>query len=134
MSKKTLDTKWFNVFLFVFLIALDQVTKYFARPVFYNDQFAFSLPVPIWLMYGLYLFFISTMLTFVYRHFKQFTTWQILGWLLIFAGAFSNIGERIYLGYVRDWIYILNGVFNLADGYIICGIIILLFSKSFDKN
>ena len=52
-------------------------------------------------------------------------------WMLIFAGAASNIGERILLGYVRDFIYITfykwTGVYNAADFYILIGIVILLF-------
>lgn len=117
------------VFLFGFLVFVDQVTKNLSRFKFHNAVFAFSLPLPVWLIYGLYLFFISAMLTYVYRHFKQFSLQQNLAWLLIFAGAFSNIGERISHGYVVDWIYILNGIFNLADGYIILGIIILLAGR-----
>jgi lipoprotein signal peptidase len=59
---------------------------------------------------------------------------------MIFAGAASNIGERILLGYVRDFIYISlykwTGVYNAADGYIILGIVLLLIKSASvnDKN
>ena len=60
--------------------------------------------------------------------------------VLTFAGALSNVVERIVLGSVRDFIYIIFyhwvGVYNLADGYIIAGIILLLLrsTRMIDKN
>jgi lipoprotein signal peptidase len=48
-------------------------------------------------------------------------------WALIVAGAVSNIGERLLLGSVRDYIRLSTGIFNLADGYILMGMFILLW-------
>lgn len=116
--------------MFAILVFVDQLSKYRAVRVFYNAAFAFSLPVPVWLIYVIYFFLLLAMTAYCAKHYARFDSAQILGWTLIFAGAFSNIGERLVLGFVRDWIYILSGVFNLADGYIIAGIILLLTNKS----
>lgn len=47
---------------------------------------------------------------------------------LIFIGAFSNLLDRIYYGYVIDFIDLsFFSVFNLADIYITCGLFLTLF-------
>ncbi len=108
------------------LIFIDQLTKNLAENKFLNFQFAFSLPVGAGVMFFLYALILVLILNYCLKHYSQFTKIEWLAWLAIFAGALSNIIERIVLGYVRDWIYILNGVLNLADFYIIAGVIILL--------
>lgn len=112
---------------FFLLVTIDQLTKRLAVPMFLNDRFAFSLPLPIWAMYGIYIVVLGGSAWYVRPRWRVLPGWQRLAWILVWAGAISNIGERLVLGYVRDWIYIVNGVFNLADGYILLGIAILLF-------
>lgn len=112
---------------FFLLVAIDQFTKRLPELAFLNDRFAFSLPLPVWVMYAIYAAVLGGSVWYVWGRRNVLDGWQKLAWLLVWAGALSNIGERLVLGYVRDWIYILNGVFNLADGYILLGIAILLF-------
>ena len=131
MFKDRFPKKFFGWGLvFLFLIVLDQLVKDLTARQFLNYQFAFSLPLPAWLMYLLYALILGTIFIYCGKNFSEFHWQQALAWLLIIAGAVSNIGERIILGYVRDYVYIFTGVFNLADGYIIAGIIILLFCSS----
>lgn len=132
--KKNAPVLWpLGVFLFVLFIFADQAAKYFANRAFYNSAFAFSLPVPVSLMYLIYFIVILGMTYYVFKNYQTFLINTKLAWMLIFAGATSNIGERILLGYVRDFIYITfykwTGVYNVADGYIIIGILILLLSS-----
>lgn len=112
---------------FFLLVAVDQLTKRLPVPMFFNDRFAFSLPLPVWAMYGIYTMVLGGSVWYVWSRWGVLPGWQKLAWVLVWAGAVSNISERLALGYVRDWIYILTGVFNLADGYILVGMIILLF-------
>ncbi len=123
---------------FVFLIVLDQLAKHFAEHIFFNDRFAFSLPVPEPLMYIIYFLVTAGIIYYIAGHYKNFPPSSAAAWVLILAGALSNIGERILLGRVRDFIYISfyrwTGVYNLADGYIIVGITILLMARNNDKN
>jgi lipoprotein signal peptidase len=125
-------------FVFLFLIALDQLSKNFAINIYRNYNFAFSLPLPLWLMYLVYILVIGIIIYYLFTHKVPFSCLTILGWILILSGAFCNIAERIILGYVRDFVYIslfgLTGIYNLADGYIILGILVLLFSNIETKN
>lgn len=120
--------------VFFMLIVLDQITKQRADRIFENHNFAFSLAVPVVLMYGIYSLAIFTMLIYLYRNYHQLLIFEQIAWVLILAGAVSNVGERTIFGFVRDWVYIYTGVFNLADGYIILGILILFFYSLMTKT
>ena len=115
------------VFLFIALVGLDQITKYFAKKIFENHKFAFSLPMPMLLIYFIYFVVLGAIVIYCKNNYRNFSSLQITAWILIFSGALSNISERFVLGYVRDWIYILTGIFNLADFCILLGVIILFF-------
>ena len=138
-SLKNGKTKFcFFVFLFVFLIAIDQIAKYLISRQFYNSAFAFSLPVPITLIYLIYVLVLFGIVYYLVKNYRRLLFMHQLAWLMILAGAASNIGERILLGYVRDFIYITFyhwvGIYNLADGYIIIGILILFLpSKNYSN-
>jgi lipoprotein signal peptidase len=120
------------VFLFVILIIADQLIKYFIpdEKYFLNHNFAFSLPVPGYLMYLVYFFILGGIGHYLFKNFYQLDRISKIAWSMILAGAASNIGERIALGYVRDFIYInlhnWTGIYNVADGYIIVGVVILI--------
>ncbi len=122
---------WFAV-VFV-LIVIDQITKWYAQEnlasLFLNNQFAFSIPLSVPIMYALYTIVLSVVIHYLYKNWKQISIIAQLGWSCILAGGLSNIGERIVLGHVRDFIPLFNGVFNLADVFIIAGVILVLFSN-----
>ena len=121
--------KYPHLLLAVGLILLDQAAKYYVAmhgTVFRNYQFAFSLPVPSQYMYLFYALILGAIVWYMVQHWRNFGPREALAWTLILAGSLSNIGERILNGYVKDFIYILTGVFNFADLYIIAGIILLL--------
>ncbi|MDR1730949.1 MAG: signal peptidase II [Synergistaceae bacterium] len=48
---------------------------------------------------------------------------------LLWAGALGNLLDRVFYGYVIDWIYVLYGYINLADVSLCLGT--LLFFTSF---
>ena len=114
---------------FLLAIAVDQLSKLLPQRIFNNYDFAFSLPLPVWLMYLIYGSVLAAMAYYCKKHYPQFSFLIRFAWTLIFAGAASNIGERILLGYVRDFIYLSlfgwTGVYNLADFYIIISILLL---------
>lgn len=100
----------------------------FSLLIFPNYNFAFSLKLPVALIYLTYALLLVFLLIWFYRlKSKNMLLW--IGLVFVLAGAFSNIGDRIYLGYVRDFIYVFWGnIFNLADLYILAGIILLVFN------
>lgn len=130
IQKNAMNFLKYGVFLFGILVALDQITKDLIAKPFLNNNFAFSLPIPIPLIYIIYFFVITAIGYYIFHHYKSFSLLSFLAWVFILSGAFSNIAERIVQGAVRDWIYIYNGIFNLADFYIILGIIILLLQPN----
>jgi len=127
MSKKT-QVLW-GLVVFLILVAVDQLAKILCGNVYHNFFFAFSLKVPAPLMYVVYFIGIASIAAYLFKHHQNLSKTDFLAWTMILAGAVSNVGERIVLGYVRDWIHIKSGVFNLADGYIILGILILLIGN-----
>ena len=134
IQKRTVPFYLWGGFLFAALIIIDQLIKHFVSHIFLNNRFAFSLPVPSALMYVIYFAVLAGILIYIVKNYKNFTGWIWFAWILILAGAVSNIGERIILGSVRDFIYITvfnwTGIYNLADGYIIVGIVLLLFGHT----
>jgi len=68
--------------------------------------------------------------------FLFFKSWQkrdfllMMGFSLIILGGLSNLFDRIYFGYVIDWIrvfFLPISIFNIADLMIIGGILCLIF-------
>lgn len=117
---------------FFFLILLDQITKrniFFKISIFKNYFFAFSLPIPIAIIYSIYFFVLCGIGYYLYSNYSNIPPVQKLAWTLILAGGVSNIVERIFFGFVIDWIYIYQGVFNLADFFIILGVLILIIPQ-----
>ena len=125
-------------FLVVFGIAVDQYVKYlvFSKTVlpswllhFRNYQFAFSIPLPVWFIHVLYILVLGVAGYYLNKRFKLAGKIELVGWALLFAGGLSNVGERIVLGYVRDYLLIFNGIFNLADLFIIVGILLIFYGQ-----
>ncbi len=60
---------------------------------------------------------------------KTFNGWYLTGFTLIMGGAIGNFIDRIFLGYVRDFIefkFIDFPVFNFADIFLTVGVICYL--------
>lgn len=65
----------------------------------------------------------------VYDYFNHSNNiWYVLGISMIVSGAIGNFVDRIFLGYVRDFISmsIFNFVFNIADIFITFGVIFFI--------
>lgn len=62
-----------------------------------------------------------------------------IGYSLILGGSIGNLFDRVCYGYVRDFINIQIGeynypIFNLADSFIVIGVILLFISAWRDKH
>ena len=131
----------FLVFFSFGLIVLDRLSKWFIlkNPDFYSGRFIdlklfknsdlyfFSLnPIFLNLIIG------AVLLLLVFLFFRSFKKKDIVltsGFSLIILAGLSNFFDRLYFGYVIDWIKIFIlpiSIFNIADVMIITGIICLI--------
>ncbi len=126
-----------NFFLIIFFILLDQLSKYIVRSSggFYicNKGIAFGISVPvilIWIIAITLFFYFDYLISTLKSHLFK------LGLILILAGGISNLLDRATFGCVIDFIDLkFWPVFNLADTFIVLGVIILLLGlKTDNKN
>lgn len=79
---------------------------------------------------------VSIVLVFWIKSLKQEEKIQALGFSFILGGAIGNLIDRIYLGYVIDFIDIYYNAshwpaFNIADSAITIGVVILIVDTVF---
>ncbi len=132
------DTRIWLILLSVCLFGFDQWLKYLAQThqtytwylvdgavgweFFSNPGIAFGISFPL-----VPLFIITPLiLWFFFRTQKQTTLWSRIGFALVCIGALSNMIDRVIYGYVIDYLRMITSMFNLADVYILVGVIILL--------
>jgi signal peptidase II len=100
-----------------------------------NKGIAFSVEIPLFIVKVISIFVIFY---FIYDLFWKNNKQNIIamGKSLIIGGAIGNLIDRIFYGYVTDFIAISNfTIFNLADAFIFSGfILIILFLKKNNKN
>lgn len=138
----------------VLLVAVDQISKYFVRLylkgnplVLMEDVFSFYYHENRGSVWGIlqgkidFLLIVSVFLfaflIYVYIRTPKQKQYFPLFWILVFmlAGAAGNTIDRLFLGFVTDFIYfeLINfPIFNIADCYItVCAFltILLMFTK-----
>jgi signal peptidase II len=127
--------------LVFFLVILDRIFKWLVLkyPDFYSNQF-FELK----LFKNTKLYFISLNPYFLYFligvvllvFIILFLRTRNLGLFLIILGGLSNFFDRIFFGYVIDYLRISIlpiSLFNIADLMIIFGILLILFSRFYPQ-
>ena len=153
------STYFLHILAFVFLVTIDQISKFLVRsyikgnPVSVLDG-VFSLyyhenrgsvwgilqgKVDLLLIVSVFLFAI---LIYVYIKLPKHKFYAPLLWVDVFllAGAAGNTIDRLFFGYVTDFLYfeLINfPIFNIADCYItVCAFltIILAFTKYKDDD
>lgn len=114
-------------FITLFLIFLDQLTKYYSNSPVKNTGIAFGIPIQL---VGIILMNILLLILLLYFAKKELNLRSRLAQYLlafVFAGGISNLIDRLYHGYVIDFISIwIWPTFNLADIYITVGILLLI--------
>ncbi len=138
-------SSFFWIVTFIVLIVVDQFikmlafkkavvtvnTNFISIEPFANYHFAFSLLVPTVVMFFIYGLLLSAVLWHVLKIWKAERTGVRLSWVLILAGAVSNVGERAITRYVKDFLRIGTGYINIADMYIVLGIALLVVISFF---
>ncbi|MFA5133345.1 MAG: signal peptidase II [Patescibacteria group bacterium] len=119
----------------------DRLLKYFAPSTnleggflkfgFYpNFGGAFSLPISGTFYNLAGLIFLGFFIYLFLKKFKTVYTLQVTAYGFIVFGGASNMFDRLSFGYVIDYFNVLNfSFFNIADGMLILGIAILIFSN-----
>lgn len=123
------------------LVFFDQLTKfYFTEKYFDFGFFAFSYVKNYGISFGLFqgisnliiiVSFLALGFLFYTRH--EFKKHPVLLTLIV-SGIIGNLIDRIFLGYVVDFInFKIWPVFNLADSFLVIGIILFII-LSFQKS
>ena len=136
---KNLITKYYkHIILIVFLFLLDILTKiffkgknieifkYFSFNYVENTGITFGLLKNNNLIFILITFVIVYLIIYYYKKEKKLQ----YGFDFVLAGAFGNLINRIFYGYVIDFIdFKIWPVFNLADMFVIIGALIILYKS-----
>ncbi len=131
-------SKLFILFFPITLFIGDRLIKYFAPSIsveggflsfgFYkNYAGAFSLPIggALYDLLGIIIIFIF--LYFYISALKKKNNLQALAYAFILLGGASNVFDRLIYGYTIDYANLFNfSFFNIADGMLLGGIILLL--------
>ncbi len=143
-----------HLLLFIILVAIDQLTKYWVRTDLINRAPIDIIPKvlnlqhttndgAVWgIMSGKVTFLIiftalvMALILFLYFKIPQAKKYNVLKLLVVFimAGAIGNFIDRIYLGHVIDFIYfeLINfPLFNVADSYLTVSSILLFILAIF---
>ena len=136
-----------SVFMIIVIIATDQITKYFAKSYLYPDKAKDFIPGFIEFRYaentgmafsmfsGARWFFVvltvAVVIACIVYMFKKAQSNLWLYWTLgvLISGAVGNLIDRIYLGYVIDFInptFVNFAVFNIADCAVTLGAVSLV--------
>lgn len=126
------------VFLFalILLLGVDVATRYICFAggcgtgsfiglsfvAFRNYDFAFSIHLPIYVIYATYGIVSYVLIRHMARSWTENGFAVNFAWSLVCIGALANIFDRLYFGYVRDFIKFGNGYFNLGDVWIVLGV------------
>jgi len=117
--------KWSAVF--IGLIGLDQgvkylVSRYFPGDITQNLGIIFGIKLPH-TSYFVFFFLLLIAILFWLSGVRK-----ILPLVFIFGGGISNLLDRIFFGYVRDFVNLkFLPIFNLADIFIVLGIVVLFY-------
>ena len=145
--------KW--IWLAVVVVILDQLTKYIASaslvmykpvavmPMFnwtlmHNSGAAFSFLHDAggwqrW-FFALIAIVVSVVIILWIKRLQQHEKWQAAALALILGGAIGNVIDRIWLGYVVDFIDVYYGnshwpAFNIADSAISIGVAMIIIDS-----
>ena len=146
-------TSFKTLFLTLFLVVIDQISKYLVTAqlnlaesleilpflnftLILNTGIAFSMfddggISGRWILVSLTSIAVSYV-TYILIKEKNLHTLEILPLVLILSGGLGNLIDRVLFGYVIDFIHVFYGiysfyVFNLADSFITLGVVIYLY-------
>ena len=146
-------TKLYFIFLSIFLILIDQFSKYlmfYNHKIFINKDFilfkldfvknygaAFNIFSGSRIFLSIISIIFSIIIINLIIRIKSSKLLDLFGYIIILSGTIGNGIDRIFKGYVVDFINlnIINfPVFNIADIYINIGFILIMYSILKEKR
>jgi len=128
-------------FFFIFLFFFERYLKIFylnRGKVFYNKNIAFNIYLEKGVFYFLFSLIFAILIYCLIISFKKKRISLIFSFSFILVGALSNLIDRFFYNAIIDYWQILSlreipqsgtiAIFNLADLYILLGILMLLMS------
>lgn len=142
-----------NIALFIFLVLLDQITKYYAlnflsrvgsMPVIdniFNLTYVENRGAAFGMLQNQKWFFVLvaivvvSFIVYYLKTNKNMSRLYQVSLILILSGAIGNVIDRVRLNFVVDFFdFIVWPVFNMADIFVVTGGIILSYIIIFDKE
>lgn len=145
------------VFIIIFSVVFDQLTKYWATEVLKNGESikiignflrftyaenrgaAFSILQNQRVFFLIITIIMLIILGIVYFTNRNLSKLSRLSMAMIAGGAIGNFIDRYRMGYVIDFIDVRFGtfynfpVFNIADSFVVCGTILMVILILFNK-
>jgi lipoprotein signal peptidase len=118
----SLSTNTVLIGLFTILVSVDIGIAYIVKKTgidFYPNLYPFNLKIPFVVIFAIMVF--VTWGLFRFGFIKRYPVYS----MLILTGGWSNIIERLFLGYVVDYINFGFGYANIADLQIWIGVLAL---------
>ena len=139
-------------FLIIFLVVLDQISKilissylslgeslnllpFLNFTLIHNSGIAFSFfddggNISRWLLVVAVSGILAYLLFLMYKITSK-NRLELMSFILIISGGLGNLVDRVFLGYVVDFVHVFYQdysfyVFNMADSYITVGLILYL--------
>ena len=145
--------KW--IWLAVVVIILDQLSKYIASASLEMHQPIAVMPMFNWTLmhnpgaafsfladaggwqrwfFAVIAVVVSIVIVFWIKRLEQHEKWQAIALALILGGALGNVIDRIWLGYVVDFIQVYYQqwywpAFNIADSAISIGVVMIIIDS-----
>lgn len=101
-----------------------------------NYGISFNIPLPLWLTVLIAIGAIAWVIYTIWHLEAQSSKLKAVLLGIFIGGVIGNLGDRLMLGFVRDWLLLFGrSAVNLADGAILFGLIgYLLLTKSSKKG
>jgi len=96
--------------------------KFISLEFYKNYYLIFNLKIPSLLLYFSIFLTLFVLLIFLVKNYHAKNTFMVFCFSLILIGAISNLLDRLYYGYVIDFLSFFDySIFNLADVFIFVG-------------
>ncbi|EKD49754.1 MAG: hypothetical protein ACD_63C00057G0003 [uncultured bacterium] len=103
--------------------------------VFPNKGIAFGIPVGGALLYVFLVVVFVILLVLYIKYLRNDKVISVAALGMVIGGALGNIVDRIRFGYVVDYVdFHVFPIFNLADLFIVIGILILVWRMVFENK